>query len=130
MVLLACTGHSRTMIALHSCTGQLDAKLQRFQTQSLCSSELGDYSSSGSNNLSKSDSPVPHPPTAVMHRAGLPRMAFGPGCLLQAALQAYQLAALQAYQLAAPQHPGQAGTSDLGHSLPAQMHGNLAWYII
>ncbi len=50
-----------------------------------------------------------------MHHAGLPRMAFGPGCLLQAALQAYQLAA--------PQHPGQAGTSDLGHSLPAHMRG-------
>jgi len=54
---------------------------------------LGDYSSSGSNNWSESDLPVPHPPTAVVHHAGLPRMAFGPGCLLQAAVQACQLAA-------------------------------------
>jgi len=46
---------------------------------------LSDY---GNNNMSTSDSPVPHPPTAVMHHAGLPRMAFGPGCLNQIALQA------------------------------------------
>jgi hypothetical protein len=112
-----CIGHSRTVTALHSCTEQLDAKLQKLQDAKPL--QLGDYSSSGSNNISESNSPVPHPPTAVMHHTGLPRMALGPGCLLQAALQACQLAA--------PQHPEQAGTSDLDCGLPAGQRDNLAW---
>ncbi len=74
------------MIALHSCTQHLDTKLHKFQDAKPL--QLGDYSSSGSNNMSGSNSPVPRLPTAVVHHTGLPRMAFGPGCLLQAALQA------------------------------------------